>query len=92
MRTTVTLDADVQLLLKRAMRTSDSSFKQTLNDAVRAGLRNPTGATKAAPFLQRTYKMGPPLLDLTKANALVGELEDNELIARMQQRSRRDQS
>jgi hypothetical protein len=39
MRTTVTLDADVQALLKRAMREQDRSFKATLNDAVRAGLR-----------------------------------------------------
>jgi hypothetical protein len=41
MRATVTLDPDVQALLKRAMREQDRSFKQTLNDAVRAGLRKP---------------------------------------------------
>jgi hypothetical protein len=86
MRTTVTLDADVQALLKRAMREQDRSFKETLNDAVRAGLRRPAGAPKAARFVQRCFKMGRPLVDLTKANALAGELEDAELVERMQRR------
>jgi hypothetical protein len=87
MRTTVTLDPDVQSLLKRAMRERDLSFKQALNDAVRSGLE-PPAAAKSARFVQRSFNMGRPLVDLTKANALAGELEDAELIARMQQRQR----
>lgn len=84
MRTTVTLDPDVQALLKKAMRSRDLSFKQALNDAVRQGLR--AGAAKAAvaPFVPLIFDMGAPLVDLTKANALAGELEDQELFARMQ--------
>jgi hypothetical protein len=88
-RTTVTLDADVQALLKRAMREQDRSFKETLNDAVRSGLRRSAGAPKTARFVQRSFKMGRPLVDLTKANALVGELEDAELVERMQRHRRR---
>lgn len=38
MRTTVTLDADVEQRLKEAMRQQGKSFKQTLNDALRRGL------------------------------------------------------
>ncbi len=38
MRTTVTLDADVEELLREAMRRNRKSFKQTLNDALRSGL------------------------------------------------------
>ena len=34
-------------------------------------------------FVQRTFDMGVPLVDLTKANQLAGELEDMELIAKM---------
>ena len=86
MRTTVTLDPDVRTLLKRAMREQDRSFKETLNDAVRAGLRKPAAATKAPRFVQRSFRMGRPLVDLTKANALVGELEDAELVGRTQRR------
>lgn len=88
MRTTVTLDPDVQALLKRAMREQDLSFKQALNDAVRTGLRKPAVSAKAARFVQRSFKLGRPLVDLTKANALAGELEDAELIQRTQRRRR----
>lgn len=86
MRTTVTLDPDVQALLKRSMREHDRSFKDALNEAVRAGLRRPAAVPKAAPFVQRSFKLGRPLVDLTKANALAGELEDAELALRMQRR------
>lgn len=86
MRTTVTLDPDVQALLKRAMREQDMSFKQALSDAVRAGLRKPAAAAEAPRFVQRSFKRGPPRVDLTKANALVGELEDAELMQRVQRR------
>jgi hypothetical protein len=84
MRTTVTLDADVQVLLKKAMRKRDASFKHTLNDAIRKGL-SPQATRAATPdeFDFPTYDLGVPLVDLTKANALAGELEDQELIARM---------
>jgi prevent-host-death family protein len=41
----------------------------------------PAGSTP--PFIQRTFNMGVPLVDLTKANQLAAELEDEELIAKM---------
>ena len=31
-------------------------------------------------FVQRTFNMGVPLVDLTQANKLVGELDDQEFI------------
>ncbi len=82
MRTTVTLDPDVQALLKKAIRERDASFKQVLNDGLRKGL-GPASAPKHKPFVQRTFDMGLPLVDLTKANALAGELEDLERIEKM---------
>lgn len=85
MRTTVTLDLDVQALLKKAMRQRDTSFKKALNDAVRAGLQKPQPrAVTPKTWDFPTYNMGVPLVDLTKANALAGELEDLENIAKMQ--------
>jgi hypothetical protein len=84
MRTTVTLDPDVQLLLKNAMRDRDASFKKVLNDAIRSGLADKASSQAALPPLeQRTFRLGVPLVDLTKANALAAELEDQEYIARM---------
>jgi hypothetical protein len=53
---------------------------------VRAGLRRPARAAKAPRFVQRSFHMGRPLVDLSKANALAGELEDAALIERMQRR------
>ena len=82
MRTTVTLDPDVERLLKDAMRERDVSFKQALNDALRKGLR----AVPAQPrprYEPLTFDLGRPLIDLTKANALVGELEDLDLIEKL---------
>ena len=75
MRTTVTLDPDVQSLLKDAAHRSGKPYKVTLNDAIRAGLR-PQRAAQAAETTWPTFDMGQPLVDLTKAMALADELDD----------------
>jgi hypothetical protein len=75
MRTTVTLDPDVQILLKEAAHRSGKPFKVALNDAIRAGLRAHRGAQSAAPIWP-VFDMGQPLVDLTKAMALADELDD----------------
>ena len=81
-RTTVTLDPDVQALLKRAMREHDLPFKQVLNNAVRDGLRTTRSAPLAA-FRQRSFDMGAARVDLTHANALAADLEDEALVAKL---------
>ncbi len=85
MRTTVTLDSDVEALLRKAMRERRAPFKQVLNAAIREGL---TSARRNAGkrFKQPTFDMGKPLVDLTKALSLAAELEDAEMIAKMQRR------
>jgi hypothetical protein len=85
MRTAVNLDPDVHALLRQAMHERGASLRQVLNDAVRTGLAQ-AAATLHRPFVQRTFNMGQPLVDLTKANALAGELEDLERIAKMRLR------
>jgi hypothetical protein len=83
MRTTVTLDADTRLLVERAMRERGVSFKEALNDAVRAGL----GSSTAAPRGYTTPRdLGPARVDLTKALQLAGELEDDALARRLEER------
>ncbi len=79
MRTTVTLDPDVEVV-KRAMRERGLTFKQALNDAVRAGTRV-AGPPPAMP----TYDLGEPLVDVTKALRLASELEDQHLSGRLAQ-------
>lgn len=78
MRTTVTLDPDVEALVKRLMRERGLSFKEAVNTAIRAGLR-----PAAEPFATPTYDMGEPVIDLTKALRLTGELEDEEIMRRL---------
>jgi hypothetical protein len=77
MRTTVTLDPDVQSLLKDAAHRSGKPFKVTLNDAIRAGLRPPHAAAGLVPEWPR-FDMGQPLVDLTKAMALADALDDQD--------------
>ena len=79
MRTTVTLDPDVQRLLKDAAHSSGKPFKQVLNDAVRNSLHE--RAATPLPFKQLVFSMGRAKVDLTKATALAAELEDQDLIA-----------
>ena len=86
MRTTVTIDPDVQALLRKAMRERGEPFKQVLNAALREGLRG--GERKPAkPFRQRTFDLGKPLVDLTKALSLAAELEDASAVSRARRRA-----
>jgi hypothetical protein len=50
MRTTVTLDKDVERMLRGIMHRKHKSFKQALNDAVRAG--TPASLNKLADDLE----------------------------------------
>jgi len=87
MRTTVTLDPDVESLLRQAVRERGLPFKQVLNGALREGLRRDLASAAAPPaFRQRTFAMGVPLVDLTRANALADELGDEALLAKMRAR------
>lgn len=81
MRTTVTLEPDVDALVKRLMRDRGLSFKQAVNEAIRAGLA-PAGST--TPARTPTFRMGfEPAVRWEKALQLAGELEDDELVRRL---------
>ncbi len=80
MRTTVTLEPDVEALVKALMRERQISFKEAVNQAIRAGLRTP-GPT---PVRTPTFAMGfEPAVRWDKALQLAGELEDDELVRRL---------
>jgi hypothetical protein len=51
-RTTVTLDRDVEALLRKAMRARGEKFKQILNEAIRDGLRAEKSGCTARRFRQ----------------------------------------
>jgi len=80
MRTTVTLDEDVESLIAAAMRERGISFKQAVNEAIRAGLAPRSAAT----FRQRSFSMGfRPEINYDRALQLAAALEDEELIHKL---------
>jgi len=76
MRTTVTLDKDVERMLREAMHRSRTSLKKTLNAAIRAGL-GPKGPVRKSP----AYVIRPKAmllkagLDPAALNKLADDLE-----------------
>jgi hypothetical protein len=78
MRTTITLDPDVQALLRTTMKERGVSFKEALNSAVRAGLTNTR--TRRRSFTQKAFSLGRDQdFRWDKALALAAAIEDEEL-------------
>ncbi len=77
MRTTVTLDPDVEALIRDRMSRKGVSFKRALNDAIRAGAGEP------AAYETPVFDLGVPTVDLTKALRVAAELEDEALTAKV---------
>ena len=83
MRATVTLDPDVARVLQAAMRKRGISFKQALNDAIRAGLMR-EGSHRKRRFVQKTYSLGSEQnFRWDKALAAYEAIEDEELSRRL---------
>ena len=79
MRTTVTLDPDVERLIRDAMRERAISFKEALNEAARIGL-SAKEHKRARKFCQKTFRMGEGQeFRWDKALAVAGAMEDEEL-------------
>ena len=84
MRTTVTLDADVEQLLKEAMERGRKSFKQALNDAVRRGLKRGEASSEPA-FVVKARPMGlRPGIDPARIRDLDDDLELEEFLRKVQ--------
>jgi hypothetical protein len=82
MRTTITLDPDVEQLLKDVLREREVTFKEAVNEAIRAGLKGSIG--RPTRFRQRTFSLGPgQSFRWDKALEMASALEDEELIRKM---------
>jgi len=76
MRTTVTIDPDVQSLLRDAMQQTGQGFKTTLNEAVRKGLSEIMPADREKRFVVKAKDMGVcPGIDIANVHDLESELE-----------------
>lgn len=79
MRTTVTLDPDVQALLRKTMQERGISFKGAVNEAIRRGLTRDKPAGKKR-FVQAAYPLGTEqFFRWDKALAVAEAMEDEEL-------------
>ena len=83
MRTTVTLDPDVEAIIRTVMRVRGLSVKEALNDAIRAGLSLGTARTPRK-YRLKTYRMGfKPELPLDKALRIAAAIEDEEIARKL---------
>lgn len=85
MRTTVTLDPDLAAKLRSIARERGLSFKEALNTALRRGLG--AEGESVRPYRVPTARLGlRPGIDLDRALRLVGELEDEETVRKLELR------
>lgn len=80
----MTLDDDVVTALRQVERERGVSFKEALNTAVRAGLRT-NDAAGGRPYTVRPFRgTVQPGVDLRTANRLLADLEDEELLRKVE--------
>ena len=84
MRTTVTIDPELQTRVRELARERGVSFRETLNDVLRRGLGT---QSTARPYEVRVRPLDlRPGIDLDKALALAAELEDDEIVRKLELR------
>lgn len=81
----MTIDPDVAAHIKRVMRERGISFKEALNVLLRVGLGSEVRAPR--PYVLRARKLGlRPGIDLDKALSIAAELEDEQVIRKLEVR------
>jgi hypothetical protein len=81
-RTTVDLDPDVDARLRALARERGVPLRTVINDALRAGTH--PGADDATSYTLPSRRLGVrPGIDLDKALRLAGELEDDEIVRKL---------
>jgi hypothetical protein len=83
MRTTLTLEPDVESLVKEAMRREDKSLKQVVNAALRAALMPGANRPSCEPYRVEPHHGRLLGHDPAGFNRLADELEDLSILNRM---------
>ena len=79
MRTTLTIDPDVEQLLRREIRRTNRSMKSVVNNALRVGLGMRRKSAPAPPYKVQPHAFGfRPGIDTDRLNQLVDEIETDE--------------
>jgi plasmid stability protein len=91
MRTTLTLDDDVAAQLRERSRATGSSFKDVVNETIRAGLQAESRPMSAQPAFRITPRAGAfrAGVDVLHLNRLSDELETEGFEERLPRRVRR---
>jgi hypothetical protein len=85
-RTTVDLDPDVDARLRALARERGVPLRVVINDALRAAL-HPSANGEARPYALPSRRLGlRPGINVDKALALAGELEDEEILRKLELR------
>ncbi len=87
MRTTLSIADDILRDLRALAHAQGKSVTETANGVLRAGLAAlAEPGRKRRHFEEEPIDMGIPRVDLTKALALAAEIEDEEVVRKMQLR------
>ena len=81
MRTTLTIDPDVEKLLEQEAQRSRKPFKQVVNEALRRGLTRTTVRPRKVVLKVHDSRLRPGY-DPGSFNALADELEDTDILAK----------
>ena len=83
MRTTLTIEDNIDRELKQIVKTTNKTYKQVVNETLRRGLATPA-------YSKRKYKLKPsalgepnPIYDLSKSLQLADQLEDEEILRKL---------
>ena len=84
MRTTLTVDPDVEQLLQREMRRTNRSMKAVVNDALRVGLGTRSKSPRMPPFKVEVHAFGfKPGIDTDRLNQQIDEMEADEFARKL---------
>jgi antitoxin component of RelBE/YafQ-DinJ toxin-antitoxin module len=81
MRTTLRIDDDLLRELKTRAATEGLSLSDLVNLVLRQSVAAPPRPRR--PFRQKTHNLGRPAFDVTKANAVAADLEDEAILRKV---------
>ncbi len=84
MRTTLTIDDDLAKALREKAHQTGSPFKEVVNKAIRAGLKQIDKPRQKRPYKCKSYSLGyPPRAGLDHALNLADHLESEEIARKL---------